>query len=72
MLPKDFPFWSTVHSCFWRWKRNGVLDRLHEALRSAERARLGRGPAPTAAVIDSQSVKATEKGGLAATTRTRR
>ena len=72
LLPKDFPSWSTVHSCFWRWKRDGTLDRLHEALRAAERRRLDRGPAPTAAVLDSQSVKTTEKGGRGATTRTRR
>jgi putative transposase len=62
-LPKCFPPHTTVYNYFWEWSRYGVLDRMHEALYLAERERQGREASPTAAVIDTQSVKATEKGG---------
>ena len=62
MLPKEFPHWSTVHSCFWRWRRNGTLDSLHEALHQKSRLKAGRNACASAAVIDSQSVKTSEPG----------
>ena len=64
-LPRDFPPWGSVWELFWRWRESGLLARLHEALRDACRARDGRHAAPSAAILDSQSVRTTEKGGPA-------
>ena len=64
-LPKDLPPHTTVYGYLWEWSRYGILDRMHNALLVAERERQGREASPTAAIIDSQSVKATEKGGAA-------
>ena len=64
-LPKDFPPRSTVYSYFWEWTRYGVLDRIHHALLVACREAEGREASPTAAIIDTQAVKATEKGAAA-------
>ena len=72
MLPREFPHWSTVHSCFWRWRRNGTLESIHEALRQKVRVKAGRSAYASAAIIDSQSVKTSEKGGRAASTGPRR
>jgi transposase len=63
LLPKEFPHWSSVHSCYWRWKKNGTIDRIHETLRQKVRRQAGKEAHPTAAIVDSQSVKTTEKGG---------
>jgi putative transposase len=72
MLPHDFPPWPTVYYYFWRWRGDGTWERLQDTLRAQVREQAGREASPSAAVIDSQSVKTTEKGGLAATTRARR
>ena len=64
-LPKDFPPRSTVYSYFWEWSRYGVLDRIHHTLLVACREAGGREASPTAAIIDTQAVKATEKGAAA-------
>ena len=59
-LPKDFPPRSTVYNYFWQWTRYGVLDRIHHMLLMQVRELEGREASPTAAIIDTQAVKATE------------
>lgn len=59
-LPPDFPPWQTVHGFFTRWSKAGVFERIRDRLREKIRVKAGRNPAPSAAVIDSQSVKAAE------------
>jgi len=71
-LPHDLPPWGTVWAYFRRWRGDGTLDRLHDALRDRVREAAGRDRHPSAAVLDSQSVKTAEKGGRAATTLARR
>ena len=63
-LPKDLPPRSTVNDYFKRWDWDGTLERIHHALYVACREIAGRHASPTVAIIDSQSVKSTEKGGL--------
>jgi transposase len=62
-LPKDFPPRSTIYRYFCHWGIDGVLDRIHDALYEKCRAQAEREASPTAAIIDSQSVKSAEKGG---------
>jgi transposase len=58
MLPKDLPPWETVYGYFARWRDDGTLDALHDALREQVRAeRERRTPAPSAGIVDSQTVK---------------
>ena len=66
-IPKDLPPRSTVHGYFDLWGWDGTLDRIHHALYVKCREKAGREGSPTAAIIDSQSVKGAEKGGAAST-----
>ena len=59
-LPSEYPPWRTVYGYFAAWHADGTLDRVHDALRDQVRAAAGRSPAPSAAVIDSQSVRAAD------------
>ena len=71
-LPHEFPPWGTVHYYARRWRLDGTWEHIVSALRPKVREAAGREPTPSAAIIDSQSVKTTEKGGLAATTPARK
>ena len=62
-IPKDLPPRSTVNGYFKRWDYDGTLDRIHQVLYVKCRELAAREPSPTAAIIDSQSVKSAEKGG---------
>ena len=75
-LPKDLPPKSTAHYYFMLWDWDGTLERIHHMLYVATREREGRAASPTAAIIDSQSARAAQKGAprstRRATTRARR
>ena len=66
-IPKDLPPRSTLHDYFDLWNWDGTLDRIHHALYVECRERAECEASPSAAIIDSQSVKSAEKGGLAST-----
>jgi transposase len=59
-LPADLPHWRTVYGYVRTWQENGATRLMHDALREQVRVLAGRAPAPTAAIIDSQSVKAAD------------
>ena len=63
MLPREFPPWKTVYDWFRRWRIDGTWERLNAELRERLRCRLGRNPKPSAAIVDSQSVRTTGVGG---------
>jgi len=64
LLPHDFPTWQTVYTYFRRWKKDGTWKKNHDTLHENLREKDGRELEPSAAIIDSQSVKTTEKGGI--------
>ena len=66
-LPHDLPPWQTVVTYFYAWRDDGTWERVRQALHRQVRQAQGRAPEPSAAILDSQSVKTTEKGGPAAT-----
>jgi putative transposase len=62
LLPHDFPPYKTDYDYYRQWRRNGLWERINTVLRERLRIELGRNAQPSAAIIDSQSVKTTEKG----------
>lgn len=73
-LPHDFPPWGTVHYYYRRFRLDGTWELIHDKLREKVRRKVGKKPTPSAAVIDSQSIKtaAPQKGGRMAMTRARK
>ena len=66
MLPHDFPKWKTVYHYFREWKKDGTWKKVHDRLREKVRLKAGKKKQPSAGIIDSQSVKTTEKRGFVA------
>ena len=71
-IPHDLPPCSTVADYFYRFRNDGTWQKIHDRLREQVREAADRKATPSAAIIDSQSVKTTEKGGLVATTQARK
>lgn len=63
LLPKTFPPWQAAYMSFKRWATAGVFEAMHDRLRQQWRARQGKAPEPTAAIIDAQSTRSTAQGG---------
>src|SRR3712207_9231127 len=63
MLPHEYPPRCAVFYHDAQWRENGTWEHVTQALRESHRGLIGRNPQPTAAIIDSQSVKTTEMGG---------
>lgn len=62
MLPKDFPPYQAVYDYFWSWRKDGMWTRVHDALRDLVREQESREVSPSAAMVDSQNAKTTERG----------
>ena len=62
LIPKDFPNWNTVYGVFWQWRNDGTWQRIHDRLRAKVRKAAGKKSTPTAAIVDSQSIRTAEGG----------
>lgn len=71
-LPKEYPKWNTVYVQYKRWKDNGVFIKILTAIREMVRIKSGKEAKPSAGIVDSQTVKTTEKGALKVTTGTKK
>lgn len=65
-LPQEFPPWKTVYTYFKKWKDQHLFEKINHYLRGFLRKLMNRNESVSAAIVDSQSVKTTEKGGLKA------
>jgi hypothetical protein len=63
-MPHDLPPWRTVYHYFWSWRRAGIWQHMHDTLRQRVRVAAGRESDPSAAILDSQSVRTSEGGGV--------
>jgi len=72
LLPHDFPPYKTVYDYYRQWRRSGLWERINTTLRERLRTSEGRDPQPSAGIIDSQSVKTSEKGANVAMTAERK
>ncbi len=68
-LPHDLPRWGTVYTYFRQWRLDGTWQHIHKVVRRQLRLADGRHPEASAAILDSQSIRTTEKGGRVGTTR---
>uniref|UniRef100_A0A1B6C1D2 Insertion element IS402-like domain-containing protein n=1 Tax=Clastoptera arizonana TaxID=38151 RepID=A0A1B6C1D2_9HEMI len=62
-LPNDFPLWKTVYEQFRQWKKQRIFEKMNYDITKYSRSKMGRNEEPSASIVDSQSVKTTEKGG---------
>ncbi len=63
MMPHDFPPWQTVYGYFRTWRKDGIWEQINDSLRASVREQAGREAEPSAAIVDSQSIKTTESKG---------
>src|SRR3954468_23622022 len=61
LMPTDLPPWPTVYRWFAAWRDDGLFETIHHALVMSDRARVGREASPSAAIVDSQWVKTTQR-----------